>query len=178
MKPIILIGYMGAGKTTVGQLLADHLSLSFMDTDSRIEEQEKRSIRAIFAQDGEESFRDMETALLENLLEHKLSDVVLSVGGGLPIREKNRELLKELGTVVYLTAWKETIIERVAGSENRPLLQGQQLSEKVERMLKERDPLYRQAAAVLIKTDGKTVQEIVQEIEQSVVMGRGVTKNS
>ena len=84
MRPIILIGYMGAGKTTVGRLLAEQLSYSFLDTDGMIEAQERRSIRTIFEMDGEERFRDMETALLEKLLEENLEDVVLSVGGGLP----------------------------------------------------------------------------------------------
>ncbi len=173
MQPIILIGYMGAGKTTVGKLLAEQLSCPFMDTDRMIEEQENRNIRTIFEQDGEEKFRDMETALLEKLLDHGLADVVLSVGGGLPIRERNRELLKKLGTVVYLTALRETIVERVAGSEERPLLQGQELSKKVEQMLEIRDPLYRMAASVSIKTDGKTAQEIAQEIERVWLQSMG-----
>ena len=97
MRPIILIGYMGAGKTTVGRLLAEQLSYSFLDTDGMIEAQERRSIRTIFEMDGEERFRDMETALLEKLLEENLEDVVLSVGGGLPVRDKNRELLCSKG---------------------------------------------------------------------------------
>ncbi len=177
MRPIILIGYMGAGKTTVGRLLAEQLSYSFLDTDGMIEAQERRSIRTIFEMDGEERFRDMETALLEKLLEENLEDVVLSVGGGLPVRDKNRELLKKLGTVVYLSAQKETIVERVAGSEDRPLLQGQHMSEKVEQMLEIRDPLYRQAAFAVVKTDGRAVQQIAQEIEQSVVMGHEIAKN-
>lgn len=168
MKPVILIGYMGAGKTTVGRLLAKQERLNFQDTDAMIEAQEKRTISDIFATDGETVFRDMETALIKRLIEEGLSDTVLSVGGGLPVREENRSLLKELGTVVYLLASKETIVKRVSGSNNRPLLKGENLSEKVERMLTERDPLYRQAAELLIDTDGKTVEMIVKEIVQAV----------
>lgn len=168
MKPVILIGYMGAGKTTVGRLLAKQERLAFCDTDAMIEEQEKRTISEIFAADGEAAFRDMETALVKRLIDKGFSDTVLSVGGGLPVREENRQLLKKLGTVVYLMASKETIVERVADSDNRPLLKGENLSEKVERMLAERDPLYRQAAELLIDTNGKTVEILVKEIAQAV----------
>lgn len=168
MKPVILIGYMGAGKTTVGRQLAEQEELRFCDTDAMIEQQEERTISEIFAADGEAVFRDMETALIKKLIEEKLSDTVLSVGGGLPVREENRELLRRLGTVVYLMASKETIVKRVADSDNRPLLKGDNLAEKVERMLSERDPLYRQAAELLIDTDGRTVQMLVKEIVQAV----------
>ena len=168
MKPVILIGYMGAGKTTVGRQLAEQEGLRFCDTDAMIEEQEKRTISEIFASDGEAAFRDMETALIKKLIEEKLSDTVLSVGGGLPVREENRKLLQKLGTVVYLMASKETIVRRVADSDNRPLLKGDGLSKKVERMLSERDPLYRQAAELLIDTNGKTVEILVKEIVQAI----------
>lgn len=167
-KPVILIGYMGAGKTTVGRLLAEQEGLCFCDTDAMIEERERRTISEIFASDGEAAFRDMETELIKKLIEEKLSDTVLSVGGGLPVREENRKLLQELGTVIYLMASKETIVKRVEGSDNRPLLKGENLMEKVGRMLSERDPLYRQAAEFLIETDGKTVEILVKEIVQAV----------
>lgn len=164
MRPVILIGYMGAGKTTVGKLLAKRQKLVFLDTDAMIEEQEGRTISTIFAEKGEESFRNMETALIQRLIDEQLSDAVLSVGGGLPVREENRVLLKKLGTVVYLTASKETIIKRVSGSDNRPLLKGENLDEKVERMLAVRGPLYEAAADVQIDTNGKTADELVNEI--------------
>lgn len=164
MKPVILIGYMGAGKTTVGRLLAKEQGLAFLDTDDMIEKQEGRTISDIFAEEGEESFRNMETALLGRLIEEQLSDAVLSVGGGLPVRQENRELLKELGTVIYLTASKETIIKRVSDSENRPLLKGENLSEKVERMLAVRGPVYVETADIVIDTNQKTAQELVSEI--------------
>lgn len=168
MRPIILIGYMGAGKSTVGKLLAKQQKLLFHDTDAMIEKEQKRTISDIFAKDGEQAFRDMETALIRRLIGEGMSDAVLSVGGGLPVREENRELLKELGTVVYLMADKETVVKRVQGSNNRPLLLGENLDEKVERMLVERDPLYRVAADILIDTNGKPVEYLAKEIAQAV----------
>lgn len=168
MRPIILIGYMGAGKTTVGKLLARQQGLSFYDTDAMIEKQQGCTISDIFRKKGEQVFRSMETALLRELVEKKMSDAVLSVGGGLPVREENRALLKELGTVVYLMADKETVIRRVQGSESRPLLAGEDLAGKVERMLAERDPLYRQAADAWIDTNSRTAEELAKEIVQAV----------
>lgn len=167
-KPVILIGYMGAGKTTVGRLLSQQYGMAFFDTDTMIEEQEKRSISDIFAKDGEERFRDMETELLKRLKREGLSGAVLSVGGGLPLREENRRLLKELGTVFYLMAEKETIVERVSGSDDRPLLQGGELLAKVENMLAVRGPFYEQAADRRIATDGRTASEICAEIGETV----------
>lgn len=166
IKPIILTGYMGAGKTTIGRLLAEQEGLVFLDTDAVIEEREGRSIQDIFAGAGEQSFRDMETALVGELLEKGLSDTVLSVGGGLPVRAENRRILKALGTVIYLSASAETIIKRVSGSENRPLLKGGELADKVNRMLSERGPLYEQGADIIVETDGSTAPEIVREIKK------------
>lgn len=163
-RPVILIGYMGAGKTTVGRLLARQEQLGFFDTDAMLEEQEGRSIPDIFAADGEECFRDMETELLRRLLEQGFSEAVLSAGGGMPVREENRSLLRKLGVVVYLTASRDTIVERVSGSESRPLLQGEDLAGKVERMLAARGPLYENAADLTVSTDGRSARQIVTEI--------------
>lgn len=167
-KPIILIGYMGAGKTTVGKLLAGQKGWVFIDTDAKIEEQEGRNISDIFAADGEEVFRDKETDLIRQFSKENLSQVIISVGGGLPLREENRRFLKEIGTVVYLFALKDTIIGRVKASTDRPLLQGEGLSKKVEDMLLTRDPIYRQAADFLIETDKKTAEEITEEIWKKI----------
>lgn len=164
MRPIILIGYMGAGKSTVGRFLAGQEQLDFYDTDAMIEKQQGCTISDIFAEAGEQAFRDMETALIKQLIEEQMSDAVFSVGGGLPVREENRVLLKRLGTVVYLMADKETVLKRVQGSNNRPLLAGEGLAAKVERMLAERDPLYRAAADILIETGNKQPELIAKEI--------------
>ena len=113
-------------------------------------------------------FRDKETDLIRQFSKENLSQVIISVGGGLPLREENRRFLKEIGTVVYLFALKDTIIGHVKASTDRPLLQGEGLSKKVEDMLLERDPIYRQAADFLIETDKKTAEEITEEIWKKI----------
>ena len=103
MDNLILIGFMGAGKTTVGKLLAREKGLQFVDTDDRIVAEQKQSIPDIFSKYGESFFRDLETDLLRRMKEDTRHSVI-SVGGGMPVREENRKLLRALGCVIYLTA--------------------------------------------------------------------------
>lgn len=167
MRNVILIGFMGCGKTTVGLRLSYRLRRTVIDTDKEIEREEKRTISDIFATDGEPCFRDMETACLKRLLENTDGQII-SVGGGLPVREENRQLLRELGQVFYLRAKGETIYERLKGDITRPLLQGDDPMTKIETLLKERDSYYRAAADVVITVDGKSFGEILNEIEENV----------
>lgn len=167
MHNIILIGFMGAGKTTVGQALAKALSMKFADTDELIAAEEGRSIPAIFAEEGEAYFRDLETALLERLL-GTWENTVFSVGGGMPVREENRALLKALGTVVFLTAEKETILLRVQADGSRPMLNGSDLSARVDALMTARKSLYEDAAQLQISTDGKEIGQIAEEIKKAV----------
>ena len=170
---IILIGFMGAGKTTVGQALAKSAGMAFADTDQMIEKKAGKEVKAIFSEDGEETFRRMETGLLRQLLQEKEEKraagkpkkaTVYSVGGGLPMREENRELLKQLGRVVYLTITPDTVLTRLKGDTTRPLLAGTNVRERVEALLSLRDPLYREASHVSVATDGKALSRIVEEI--------------
>lgn len=163
MKRIVLMGFMGAGKSTVGRLLASLLGCQFLDTDEWIEKEQGRKISDIFAQDGETAFRDMETALLENLQNGK-EDLVLSIGGGMPVREENRALLRNIGTVIYLKTSKEEIIRRVSGSQNRPLLKGGVLEERVTSLMNAREQIYVETAHMEILTDGKDPQQLAEEI--------------
>ena len=117
MSNIVLMGFMGAGKTTIGKELAKALGYEFIDTDERIEREQGRKISDIFSEDGEEVFRQMETDLLKNL-QNSEDKFVLSIGGGMPVREENRSLLRSLGTVVYLKTSKEEILRRVSGDTN------------------------------------------------------------
>ncbi len=156
---IILIGFMGSGKTSVGKLLAQRLSYSFCDTDQLLEGKSGDTINHIFSVHGEEYFRHMETQLLQEL-SSSLRQTVLSTGGGMPLREQNSRLLMELGFVVYLKASKETTVNRLMGDTTRPLLNGEELSHKVERMLGIRTPIYEKAAHKIIITDDKTPDEI------------------
>ena len=163
-RNIILEGFMGSGKTTVSEILSDRLSLELMDTDVTIEDTEGRSINDIFAEDGEEAFRDMETELLQMIVEDHLRDMVISLGGGLPVREVNRELLKEAGKVVYLKASPETIYERVKGDTTRPLLKSEDPLGRIKELLAGRSDIYDEAADLIVETDGKTPDEICDEI--------------
>lgn len=167
MGNIILIGFMGSGKTTVGFRLSYRLRKTVIDTDKEIEREEQRSISDIFAADGEEYFREKETMCLQKLLK-TAREQIISVGGGLPLREENRKLLRELGQVFYLQASAETIYERVKHDTTRPLLQGDNPEEKIRRMLAERDGCYRDAADVVINVDGRSFEQILWEIETAV----------
>ncbi len=165
MKRIVLMGFMGAGKTAVGRRLARRLSCEFIDTDERIEKEQGRKISDIFSESGEQTFRDMETELLERLKNEK-NEFVLSIGGGMPVREENRELLREIGRVIYLKTSKEEIIRRVSGDKKRPLLQGGGLEEKVTSLMNAREDIYLKTAHEKVVTDKKKINDIVEEILQ------------
>ena len=164
MKSIVLMGFMGAGKTTVGKELAKAMNCEFIDTDEQIEKEQGCKISEIFSEKGETVFRDLETDLLKRLQERK-EVFVLSIGGGMPVREENRELLRNLGTVVYLKTSKEEIIRRLSGDTNRPLLQGGALEEKVTSLMNAREQIYIETAHKDVLTDGKTPLELVEDLK-------------
>ncbi len=160
---IVLIGFMGCGKTTIGKALAEKLEYKLLDTDALIVEKEGKSINAIFAEQGEEYFRNTETKTIEEL-EQSLEKAIVSTGGGLPLRECNGSILKKLGFVVFLKVEKETVLKRLEGDTTRPLLQGDNVEAKVESLLEFRNPIYEYTAHVVVATDNKSVDEIVEEI--------------
>lgn len=163
MKNIILIGFMGCGKTSIGIRLSYRVRRTLTDTDRKIERLYHMSVSEIFEKLGEEAFRDMETQCLEKLLEEPKGKII-AAGGGLPMRSCNRELLKKLGRVVYLRVRPETVCSRLEADTTRPLLQGEDREEKVKNLLKKRAPLYESAADITIDADGKTIDGIVDEI--------------
>ena len=163
MKHIILIGFMGCGKSSVGKALSEALNCSRVDTDTMIEEQAGRKISDIFRESGEEYFRELETKALEQLM-HVQEQNVIAVGGGLPVRPVNREYLKKLGRVVYLTAEVETLTERLQGDDTRPLLQGEELQKRIRELMDARGEIYDSVADERIATDGKSVLQIVKEL--------------
>lgn len=165
MKNLILIGFMGAGKTTVGQLLAKENDMKFLDTDERIVAEQGKSIPDIFAEYGESYFRNLETDLLRRM-QKDTENTVISVGGGMPVREENRALLRSLGCVIYLSAAKQTILGRVQSDGSRPMLNGEDLEKRVEELMKAREHLYKQTAHLDIRTDGRNVHQVLQIIEQ------------
>lgn len=160
---IILIGFMGSGKTSVGKALALKLGYSFLDTDILVEAEEEKQINDIFKQHGEEYFRECETRLLLKL-GTSLNNTVLSTGGGLPLREQNGNLLKELGLVIYLKASCETIINRLKGDSTRPLLRGDDQVTRISNLLKVRRPIYENTAHIMIDTDERSLDNIVEMI--------------
>ena len=166
---VVLTGYMGCGKSTVGQALAEKTGKDFLDTDAAIEEMQGCCIREIFEEQGEEAFRDMETELLRHLSETCVNTVI-ATGGGIVLRSENRELLKKTGQVVWLKASPEETLKRVKNDTGRPLLDSaseQEMAEKIQHMLRERGPAYSAAADRTVMTDGKSVVKILQEIKQS-----------
>ncbi|HKM04102.1 MAG TPA: shikimate kinase [Lachnospiraceae bacterium] len=163
MNNIILIGFMGSGKSTVGLRLSYKLELTMIDVDKQIEKEQNATISQIFTNYGEEYFRDLESSYLEKIRNNQTRQII-SVGGGLPLRKENRALLKEMGQVIYLKASPFTIYSRLEHDTQRPLLQGEQPLEKISSMMLKREPIYEEAATRIIETDGKTFDEIINEI--------------
>ncbi|MDO5539280.1 MAG: shikimate kinase [Eubacteriales bacterium] len=165
MDNIILIGFMGAGKSTIGRKLARDGRFVFVDTDDKIEEEQQEKISHIFETKGEAYFRDLETQALKDLLSCKMR-MVIAVGGGLPMREENRRLLKELGTVIYLKAEIDTLVSRLTGDTSRPKLRGGSLREKIETLMQQREAIYLETADEEIFTDEKEPEKIAKEIKE------------
>ena len=162
---VVLTGFMGSGKSTVGIRLSYRLRRVILDTDKIIEKEQGKTISDIFAQDSEEGFRQLETQLLKRLKE-KERNKIIATGGGIPLREENRRLLKEIGTVIYLRAKPETIYARLAHDKSRPLIAGENPQEKIRTLLAERSEKYEEGADLIVDVDGKSFQQIVDEIEQ------------
>ncbi|SEK53214.1 shikimate kinase [Atopomonas hussainii] len=153
---------MGAGKSTIGRLLAKELRLPFIDSDKEIEERTGADIPWIFDVEGEQGFRDREQAVIEELL---LDDnQLLATGGGAVMREANRAALKRGAVVVYLFASVEQQIVRTARDRNRPLLQTEDPAAVLRQLMAVRDPLYREVADIVVETDERPPRMVVQEI--------------
>ncbi len=163
---IFLVGPMGAGKSTIGRLLAAELNLTFRDSDRVIEERTGADIPWIFDMEGEEGFRERETAVLTELATEV--DVVIATGGGIILREQNRSIMKSSGFVCYLTASIDQLVERTSRDKKRPLLQVENPRQKIIDLLSLRDPLYRAAADFIINTDRRSPKAVAQEIASLV----------
>lgn len=160
---VVLIGFMGSGKSTMGIRLSYRLQYILEDTDKLIETKAGMTISEIFAREGEEAFRQMETQLLQTLVEKK-GRRVYSVGGGTPVRAVNRPLLKKLGTVVYLRTRPETVYERLKNDTTRPLLQGEDPLGKIRSLMAERESAYAETADVILDVDEMTTDQVVESI--------------
>ena len=160
---IILTGFMGCGKTSVGIRLSYALKRTIIDTDKWIEKRQGKTVSDIFASDGEEAFRQMETSCIRELIETE-NHRIISTGGGLPVREENHALLKELGRVYYLKVTLAVVCERLKGDTTRPLLQGDDPQGKVKNLMAIRQPFYEKCADYVIEVSGKNFEEIIEEI--------------
>lgn len=163
---IFFVGLMGAGKTTVGKLLAKRLGKTFYDSDHEIESRTGVNIPVIFELEGEAGFRKRETMAIEELT--AMHDIVLATGGGAVLSKQNRENLSQHGTVIYLRATVTELWHRTKNDKNRPLLQTDDPRAKLEKLYTERDPVYREIADIIIDTGDQSVGSIVQHLEETL----------
>jgi shikimate kinase len=163
---VYLVGLMGAGKTSVGKLLARRLGKTFYDCDLEIERATGVRVPVIFDIEGEPGFRAREGRVLAELVQR--SPVVLATGGGAVLSAQNRKLLKEHGTVVYLCASPQDLWRRTRHDRNRPLLQTADPLAKLTELYKERDPLYREVADLVVDTGNQSVSALAYRLEQKL----------
>ena len=166
-RNILLVGFMGCGKSTIGRRLAHMLGCPFIDTDQLIEEKSGLTITRLFAERGESWFRTLETAVLQELLAAPPTPHVIATGGGIVGRRANRRLLKQLGYVVWLQVSPETILERTSRNRDRPLLQTADPLGRIRELLELREPLYRDVADLTLETSGLDSEEIACGILES-----------
>ena len=159
---LYLVGMMGAGKTTVGRLLARRLKLRFVDSDHEIERRCGVKVPLIFDIEGEAGFRSRESQTLAELA--ALEGIVLATGGGAVLADENRQRLAARGTVIYLRARPEDLYERVRQDRNRPLLATANPLARLEELYVQRDPLYREVADVIVDTGRQTVQSLARTL--------------
>jgi shikimate kinase len=154
---VVLVGFMGSGKSSVGRALARRFGAPFVDVDERVASAAGCPIRDLFAREGEPAFREREKAAVREIL--SVEGAVIATGGGAFADGENRALLRSYAPVVYLEAAVETLLERLAGDVGRPLLRGGEREEVVRELLSRRVPGYR-TADVTVRTDGRTVEEV------------------
>jgi len=164
---IILVGPMGSGKTTIGRRLSERLSLDFFDSDYEIVNTTGVSIDHIFDVEGEKGFRARECDVLKKLC--NMPSIVLATGGGAVILKENRELMKKASSIIYLSSSVDQILRRTAKSKTRPLLEKSNNRRKtITDIIEARDSLYREVSSHIIDTNGKKLNEVIDEIIEAL----------
>jgi shikimate kinase len=163
---IVLIGLMGAGKTSIGRQLAKQLKLTFYDSDEEVEKRSGASIRWIFDIEGETGFRLRENKTITDLM--NLTNIVLATGGGAVLNPENRKTLASNAIVIYLQASIDTLTERTSRNQRRPLLSHPNPREVLEKLLEQRDPLYREIADLVYSTSANNINKIAEQIVQDL----------
>jgi shikimate kinase len=158
VRNLVLVGFMGSGKSSVGREIARRWGYRFIDTDTSIRQKYRKSIPDIFASFGEPLFRDEENQVLQDL--ENTSQAVIATGGGIVLQPRNHPLLRALGVVVWLTASEEAIWERVSRNQNRPLLRTRNPRATISNLMSTRYPLYHSLADITVETSGLTHQEV------------------
>jgi len=165
-KRVVLVGPMGAGKSTIGRMLAKEIGYRFLDSDRIIEDRCGANIPWIFDVEGEDGFRQRETAMLRELAEEE--STVLATGGGAVMRPENHELLKKASVVVYLRTSIEQQVERTRKDRNRPLLQNDDPEAVLRKLFAIRDPIYTELADIVMHTDRKSPRLVVRQLVNRV----------
>jgi shikimate kinase len=163
---IFLVGMMGAGKTTIGRLLAHFLGKTFYDCDREIQKRTGVGIPLIFEIEGEAGFRKRETEVLSELV--ALENIVLATGGGAVLSPENREMLKRRGTVIYLRAAVDDLWRRTRQDKNRPLLKTSDPRRKLAELYTQRDPLYRETAHIVVESGKRSARHLAQLLAQQL----------
>jgi len=162
----VLVGPMGAGKSTIGRQLSSKLNYEFLDTDHIIESRSGADIPWIFDVEGEQGFRDRETSVLAEIIDRDA--VVIATGGGIVMRPENRKLLAQSAKVIYLMASIDQLIKRTFKDKKRPLLQVENPQQKIRELFEHRDPIYREVADEIVMTDDGGTRSIVHKISEII----------
>ena len=160
-KRVVLTGFMGTGKTAVGEALAKRLTFEFLDTDLMVEKDTGKSITEIFEKEGEAIFRTHEKKMVKKAMDKE--NVVVATGGGAITDPESLKLMKEKGVIIGLSASPESVLLRISKMQTRPLLNTKDQMEKIKSLMSHRSPYYREACKI-IDTDGKKIDETVEEI--------------
>lgn len=163
-RNIVLVGFMGSGKSTIARVLHQRLGYPVVEMDQILEKRAGKPITRIFEEDGEEAFRDMEAGLLCELDDPSASKRIISTGGGIVVRPGNREVLPRLGYVVWLKVPAKTILSRTSQTRHRPLLQTENPEAAVREMMEKREPFYEEVSNLALETTGLDSGEIASGI--------------